>query len=361
MIRKMYRVVKKAARSIFTSVSKAKQSVVSLPGAFTVAKEASYCPELKRKGYPQRLAENVLWALKYHEANRFYNLYEMDVAGRKCLTDKEFIAYETFRVDRNEANRLMVPGASYEILLRDKHLMGIMLGHYHLATVPNIAMITGGVCYDENGCETTLDSVLEAGGLDVFLKRVDGECADGVYHITAKEQLKTIDLSVGKYVVQKRLLQHEGMNKLWAGAINTCRIVTLFKNGQVELLSAVLRVGTSKSGHVDNWAKGGISVGVHPDGTLVEYGVCKPGYGGKVYAHPDTGVKFGDFRIPEYDKAVELCVKAHQVLRDIPAIGWDVAITPEGPVMIEGNDNWEISLMQASNTGLRKQWEAFMR
>ena len=32
----------------------------------------------------------------------------------------------------------------------------------------------------------------------------------------------------------------------------------------------------------------------------------------------------------------------HKHLYNIRSIGWDSAITPEGPVFIEGNDNWEI-------------------
>jgi hypothetical protein len=34
-------------------------------------------------------------------------------------------------------------------------------------------------------------------------------------------------------------------------------------------------------------------------------------------------------------------------------IGWDIAITPDGPVFIEGNDNPEISGLQTVNGGLK--------
>lgn len=49
-------------------------------------------------------------------------------------------------------------------------------------------------------------------------------------------------------------------------------------------------------------------------------------------------------------------VLAHKSLYGIHSIGWDVAITDQGPVLIEGNDNWEISIIQIDR-GLKKEWE----
>ena len=40
----------------------------------------------------------------------------------------------------------------------------------------------------------------------------------------------------------------------------------------------------------------------------------------------------------------------------VRSIGWDIAITDSGPCFVEGNDNWEISLNQAADRGLRKAW-----
>lgn len=43
-------------------------------------------------------------------------------------------------------------------------------------------------------------------------------------------------------------------------------------------------------------------------------------------------------------EAIEVVIKAHREFHGIRSIGWDVAITENGPCFIEGNDNWEISL-----------------
>lgn len=41
---------------------------------------------------------------------------------------------------------------------------------------------------------------------------------------------------------------------------------------------------------------------------------------------------------------------------DLDSIGWDAAITEEGPIYVEGNDNWDIVLVQAVTSGLRDRF-----
>ena len=47
------------------------------------------------------------------------------------------------------------------------------------------------------------------------------------------------------------------------------------------------------------------------------------------------------------------------MLKDIHSIGWDIAIGKDGPVFIEGNDNWEINGPQVGNRGLKKEFEEY--
>lgn len=147
------------------------------------------------------------------------------------------------------------------------------------------------------------------------------------------------------------------MNVINPNAINTYRIVTVNKgDGKPYLFSGILRVGTSKTGNVDNWAAGGLAIGVNEKtGYLQKYGFYKPRHGTKEEVHPDTGVRFSEFKAPQFEEAVRIAIEAHKHLFGIRTIGWDIAITENGPVFIEGNDSWEISLMQACNGGLKAE------
>lgn len=94
---------------------------------------------------------------------------------------------------------------------------------------------------------------------------------------------------------------------------------------------------------------------------MKEYGFYKPSYGLKEIKHPDTEILFSEFLAPQFEEAKQLCVKAHRLLNGIHSIGWDVAITKDSPCLIEGNDNWEISLMQGCDKPLKKEWMSCLK
>ena len=57
--------------------------------------------------------------------------------------------------------------------------------------------------------------------------------------------------------------------------------------------------------------------------------------------HPDTGASLGGFEIPEWDAVVELAKRASTAFDPVGFVGWDVAVTDDGPVLIEGNTTWD--------------------
>jgi hypothetical protein len=53
--------------------------------------------------------------------------------------------------------------------------------------------------------------------------------------------------------------------------------------------------------------------------------------------HPVTGVEIIGRVVPCWDQVIALAKRAHHVIRDRVLVGWDIAITPNGPMLIEGN------------------------
>lgn len=160
------------------------------------------------------------------------------------------------------------------------------------------------------------------------------------------------------YLVQSIVEQHPVLNSIYDKSVNTLRLITLYdkKRNMVIPFSAVLRIGANGN-TVDNWAKGGLAVGVDiKTGRLKEYGFYKHGCGQKTTEHPDTHITFKDVKLPDFDKAIENASSLHHKLKEIPIIGWDIAFTPDGPLFIEGNDNMEVSINQEVNGGLKKEF-----
>lgn len=52
-------------------------------------------------------------------------------------------------------------------------------------------------------------------------------------------------------------------------------------------------------------------------------------------------------------KLLILALELHTKMYRCHSVGWDIAITEKGPVFIEGNGLWEISLLQAVHGGLK--------
>ncbi len=146
------------------------------------------------------------------------------------------------------------------------------------------------------------------------------------------------------YLFQEVVVQHSEMNKLNPSCLNTLRIDTFINpDGQIEIISAYLRMSFRNS-FVDNITSGGLQVGVDKNTGLLK----KEGFsvfrnvGAKTFtAHPVTSTVFENFKIPYFEEARELVVKVAGLMPGLRLVGWDVAISETGPVLIEGNSDYD--------------------
>lgn len=162
----------------------------------------------------------------------------------------------------------------------------------------------------------------------VFWKREDGFSA-----------IEELFLGKTNYVVQEVIKQHPDMSLLNRESINTLRMETLIWNGKCHLISCAMRMG-SKGSRVDNLSDGGgLSVGVDlKDGSITPIGFNY--YRLNVtYTESPMGSKFSYFKVPSWNKCVELVKKvAPRFARMSKLIAWDIAVNEDGePVVIESN------------------------
>lgn len=137
------------------------------------------------------------------------------------------------------------------------------------------------------------------------------------------------------YVIQKVIRQHDDLNKIHSSSVNSLRIVSLLMREGVHVLSSNLRMGVD-AGRVDNVTAGGISCGINKDGTLKKYATAY--YSGEKYVVHPQGLVFEGFKVPSYDKALDLVKKAHPLIPHFRLVSWDIAIDRDGePILIEAN------------------------
>ena len=159
-------------------------------------------------------------------------------------------------------------------------------------------------------------------------------------------------------IVQPRLGTHPELLDLTAGALPTVRIVTcLDERGEPELIGAVFRMSIGANRTVDNLHAGGIAAAVDlPTGRLSRAtNLGSDARLGWLSLHPDTGARIEGRSLPLWEETKALAVAAHRVFTDRVVIGWDVAATNEGPVIVEGNGNPDMDILQRfMREGLRK-------
>ena len=174
---------------------------------------------------------------------------------------------------------------------------------------------------------------------EFIVKPADRSCGAGVRLAETSVQPAEVwfDTLVksGKYVAEELVVQHPVTSRLNPTSLNTVRIVTVLENGNVRLFHPFLRIGRYGS-IVDNGGAGGIIVPVDAEtGRLSKTGRDETG---RWYSeHPDSHVKFADVTLPQWDEAVHLAEKLAAVRPNNRCIGFDLAVTESGWVMIEAN------------------------
>ena len=140
--------------------------------------------------------------------------------------------------------------------------------------------------------------------------------------------------AAGIGIVEECVVQHEALAALCPTSVNTLRIATLLGDKKQGVVYAYLRIGNGKV--MDNVDCGGMAAPVDLK-TGVVCGVGANKAGEAFERHPMTGARIPGTAIPYWQEAVSMCLAASRVVPQVRFVAWDVAITPDGPVFIEGN------------------------
>lgn len=134
-------------------------------------------------------------------------------------------------------------------------------------------------------------------------------------------------------------------------SLNTIRILTMFDPNENKSFigRAVLRLGTKKSGVVDNFTAGGLSASVDIKTGAIGRGATFPTNSGplKWYeSHPDTGYTFYLKQIPLWNEITKHILAISDEYYYIPYIGWDIVPMDNSFYILEANSNSDLNLLQ---------------
>lgn len=185
---------------------------------------------------------------------------------------------------------------------------------------------------------------------DCIIKPADGKLGRGVRKCSCMkdpEQIRALYESCVKdrALVEQCIESCEALKAFHPQSLNTVRVVTVANRKDSAVFGSFLRTGVGDS-VVDNAHAGGLFAQINvKDGIIESEGIDVNGR--RLECHPDSGVKFKGFKIPEWDTIVRTCCEAAK-MTDNPITGWDVAVNKDGKVeFVEGNYGPDFDVMQS--------------
>lgn len=163
----------------------------------------------------------------------------------------------------------------------------------------------------------------------------------------------------GCVVLEELVMQSESMAVYHSESVNTIRFVTAYNNGRTEYVYALLRMGVSDS-VVDNVYSGGIVAQVDTEtGGVVTPGLRREGGAFLTFdRHPDTDAQITGSTIPRWGELLDTINELVGVVPEQKYVGWDMALTDDGWVMIEGNAKPSFGSIQVcTGKGFRSKFE----
>lgn len=143
-----------------------------------------------------------------------------------------------------------------------------------------------------------------------------------------------------RLLLEERIRQHPLLDGINPSCINSVRVnAARAADGGIRLIGACLKCG-GPGAVTDNFHTGGAAYPLD-----LETGrVSGPGRNNTDTAeyvrHPGSCAFMPGFQVPYWEKVLDCVKQGMEVTPGIGYVGWDIAITPEGPELIEGNYHW---------------------
>ena len=144
-------------------------------------------------------------------------------------------------------------------------------------------------------------------------------------------------------IVEEVLKNHQTLEKLNESSLNTIRLVSILNQNEIDIIYAGLRIG-AKGSDVDNISDGGAVVPID-----IESGYLVGSLKTKPIRRKDNVVfnlDVNDIQIPYWNEVKKMVAEASLVIPQVRYLAWDIAVTPNGPAIIEANETSGCAITQ---------------
>lgn len=335
-----------------------------------------------RSGSDGRITSMLRNGMRLAKARVKYGIrpFEFSLYGMSGRPESEWLEFLTEKEFQGTARSYAPPAA--HVLADDKLLFHEHCVRHGLRTVPVAGIVSSHADHDSSAFRlhdaAALGALIRRYGLPLFFKRMQGGHGKGAFKLTAQgDRLRYLDMTgsvdelfeychrrtLGErgYLIQPIIEVHPSLAPLLSPhGVGTTRITTIDEGGGHRLLAAAARL-TTGTNVTDNFAHGaaGNLVGEVDleSGRIVRCTASRTTHWPdmiRVDRHPDTGAGIIGFELPDWDAALDLVRRAAPTIPVLRLIGWDIAFSPTGPVIVEMNARPNADVLQvALQRGLR--------
>lgn len=309
---------------------------------------STYVPEEKRadKRYIKKLKKDM-FVCDYTYSCSYYEYFVFDFEHHTAAERREFVTESQFLPI---CDRIAAEGHT-ERLFRDKYQAYQKFQPYYHRTCIKVADEADRaefLKFTETHPRFIIKALDKSKGKDNYV--FDLQTAD-----ESVEEIFSLILSIGACIVEELIEQAEEMKKFHPASVNTIRFVTLLYRGEVRPLYALVRLGCGEA-HIDNVSAGGLFAVIDIEtGTIVTPGIRRVGSSLTEFdVHPDSGIPIKGSVVPRWDEAKALTAELARIVPAQRYVGWDLALTDDGWVVVEGNHRPALTSIQiALGRGVR--------
>lgn len=210
--------------------------------------------------------------------------------------------------------------------------------------------------------------VVKPGGLalGIGVYKVDKDDYTNIQDLFRKileDNNKSVDDYAWSYskgvVLEEIIQQEETMASLHPYSINGVRITTVKLGDEIHVVHPWLKIGANQ-GFVTSAAFGTMDAGIDPETGIVDSeGYLESRQSHRI--HPNTNVEILGFQVPRWEEAVSLAKELAMQLDTLHYVGWDLALTPNGWCLMEGNIYGDFMWQLYYDKGMKAEFEELIR
>lgn len=309
------------------------------------------------RNVPQQIADIILHKLIVNFSPKDYYAFEFYKKGKSWEEKSRYVAVGGSRYWPFETNQL-----KYTITLSNKYLQKQLFGGLGLPTPRLITTLGPGfeiegeqpffAFLDALDRDVVVKSTSSAGGSSVWVvgKR-DGRLHSANRPCTQEQLWSELSRRMERgYLIEERVRNTGILARLNPDCLNTFRVVTIkTRDGRWHCAATSVKIGAAGA-VVDNNARGGVQLNLDAQGkpySAYDFGACE------LITHDEnTGMDLLNLQFEGFHEVVALALTASRKLHVLGTIGWDIAFTDQGPMIIEGNSSWGCSSLQRGRPGI---------